>query len=244
MNQAQKEILMSKLQNSSRIHVILVEDDVHFQEAFRAAIAMTPDMQLRLVADSRQVALQALDGAPADVLVVDLGLPDGSGIDVIRAAHQAWPGCAIMVSTTFGDELHVIQSIEAGASGYLLKDGSSNTLSEEIRCIHGGGSPISPLIARHVLRRFQQGGMVASEAPALPCAQAASSPGTIASLSARELQVLGLITKGFSYEEIANLMQISRYTVMTFVRRIYAKLEVNSKTEAIYEARQQGLLAP
>jgi DNA-binding NarL/FixJ family response regulator len=100
------------------------------------------------------------------------------------------------------------------------------------------------LIARHVLRRFQQGGKVANETPALQCTQATPSLGATASLSARERQVLDLITKGFSYEEIANLMQISRYTVMTFVRRIYAKLEVNSKTEAIYEARLQGLLPP
>jgi len=230
--------------NSSCIHVILVEDDVHFQDTIRSAIAMTSDMQLRFVADTKQRALQALDGAPADVVVVDLGLPDGSGIDVIRAARRAWHDCAILVSTTFGDELHVIQSIEAGANGYLLKDSASKTLSEEIRCVHGGGSPISPLIARHVLRRFQQGGELESKTQTSQHSKSISSPTPAASLSTRERQVLDLITKGFSYEEIANLMQISRYTVMTFVRRIYAKLEVNSKTEAIYEARLQGLLPP
>jgi DNA-binding NarL/FixJ family response regulator len=89
------------------------------------------------------------------VLLVDLGLPDGSGIDVIRAAHTQWPTCAVMVCTAFGDEAHVLQSIEAGASGYLLKDSEPENMLHEIRSLHGGGSPISPLIARQILMRFR-----------------------------------------------------------------------------------------
>ena len=103
----------------------------------------------------RDEALALLEGPAADVLLVDLGLPDGSGIDVIRTAQAAWPSCAVMVTTAFGDEAHVIASIEAGASGYLLKDGPPQYVVQEIRTLRQGGSPISPLIARRVLQRLR-----------------------------------------------------------------------------------------
>jgi DNA-binding NarL/FixJ family response regulator len=167
--------------------------------------------------------------------LVDLGLPDGSGIDVIRAAHAKWPECNIMVSTAFGDEMHVMQSLEAGATGYLLKDSSTASIAAEIRSLHQGGSPISPLIARQILMRFRQPD---TTQPLAPTAANAAR----ARLSTREQQVLEYITKGFNSDEIAGLMGVSRHTVLTFVRRIYKKLEVSSKTEAIYEARSQGLL--
>ena len=150
-----------------------------------------------------------------------------------------------MVSTVFGDEAHVIQSLEAGATGYLLKDSTPALTVEEIRNVHAGGSPISPLIARQLLTRFRHA--MASESAPMPLL---SSPvpqmpqEEQARLSPRERQVLDYITKGFSYEEIGTLMGVSRNTVLSFVRRIYAKLKVRSQLEAIYEARVQGLLAP
>jgi DNA-binding NarL/FixJ family response regulator len=218
--------------DTALIHVALVEDDVHFQNAISAAITTSTDICLSSVSSTRAAGLQALDLQPADVLLVDLGLPDGSGIDVIRAATIQWPTCAVMVCTTFGDEAHVMKSIEAGASGYLLKDGTPSEMLAEIRNLHAGGSPISPLIARQVLMRFR----------------ATSSKVAVASerahdlLSVREKEVLQLITKGFTAEEIAKLMQVSHHTVQTYVRRIYSKLKVTSKAEAIYEARSIGLL--
>ncbi len=225
---------MQRVSNSSQIRVALVEDDVHFQNALIEAIGAAPDMTLQSVAGTRALGLQALDQIQADVLLVDLGLPDGSGIDVIRAAHTKWPGCNIMVSTTFGDELHVMQSLEAGASGYLLKDSAPERMVFEIRSLYSGGSPISPLIARQILMRFRQD----DKSAAAPLEPASGKP----ALSAREQEVLEYITKGFTSDEIAVMMSVSRHTVLTYVRRIYAKLEVNSKAEAIFEARTQGLL--
>lgn len=218
--------------DSASIRVVLVEDDIAFQQALRDTLAVTPDIQLVSIASNCAQGLLALDQPPVDVLLVDLGLPDGSGIDVIRAAHAKWPACNIMVSTAFGDELHVMQSLEAGATGYLLKDSSAASIASEIRSLYQGGSPISPLIARQVLMRFREQDTPRPPAPDKPRAL----------LSAREQQVLEYITKGFTAEEIAGLMSISRHTVLTFVRRVYKKLEVSSKTEAIYEARSQGLL--
>lgn len=215
------------------IRVALVEDDVHFQNAIMAAIDASPDIHLASLSSTRAAGLQALHAPPADVLLVDLGLPDGSGIDVIRAAHIRWPTCAVMVCTTFGDEAHVMRSIEAGASGYLLKDGEPGDMLAEIRGLHAGGSPISPLIARQILTRFRS----------MPGAAAEVAPERVpAMLSAREKEVLELITKGFTAGEIARLVQVSQHTVQTYVRRIYSKLKVTSKAEAIYEARSQGIL--
>lgn len=218
------------------IHVALVEDDVEVQNAIVAAVSASPDMRIADVASTRAAGMRALQQLLADVLLVDLGLPDGSGIDVIRAASALWPTCAVMVCTTFADEAHVLQSIEAGASGYLLKDGAAGDMLAEIRSLHGGGSPISPLIARQILTRFRAAPTAAAHA--VP----ARSNESATALSAREKEVLELITKGFTADEIAKLMQVSPHTVQTYVRRIYTKLKVTSKAEAIYEARNQGLL--
>jgi len=207
------------------IRVAVVEDDARFRAAFAAAIEGSTDLSLQAHAPTLQEGLALLAGTAPDVLLVDLGLPDGSGIDLIKAARVAWPSCDIMVSSVFGDESHVLLSIEAGAVGYLLKDSEPERIVEQIRSLRAGGSPISPLIARQVLARLRP-----------PTAASAET-----SLSARETEVLNYITKGFSYDDIVRLLQVSRPTVLTYVRRIYAKLQVNSKTEAVYEARKLGL---
>jgi DNA-binding NarL/FixJ family response regulator len=233
---------MSAPAQAPNIQVALVEDDVFFAQALANAIQTAPGMQLQGTAGSCLQARQMLTQPAADVLLVDLGLPDGPGLDIIRDAQRLWPRCLVMVSTVFGDEAHVIQCLEAGASGYLLKDNTPALTVEEIRNVYAGGSPISPLIARQLLTRFRHA--MASESAPMPL-----SPGLVpqdeqARLSPRERQVLDYITKGFSYEEIGVLMGVSRNTVLSFVRRIYAKLKVRSQLEAIYEARVQGLLAP
>jgi DNA-binding NarL/FixJ family response regulator len=224
---------------SLSIHVAIVEDDPGLLEMLSQAVSAAPDMQLTGMAANRAEALALLEGPPADVLLVDLGLPDGSGIDVIHATARQWTACNIMVSTTFTDETHVMRSIEAGAAGYLLKDSSPVRIVDEIRSLANGGSPISPIIARQILARFRQGSGGASASAVDDEPPTAASP----LLSAREKEVLDLITKGFTTQEIAKLMELSHFTVRTFVRRIYSKLKVNSKAEAIYEARTLGLLA-
>ena len=220
----------------SIIHVALVEDDLGFQRALTAAIETAPDMLLLGVASTRAQGLQMLAQKPADVLLVDLGLPDGSGIDVIRAAHVQWPECGIMVSTTFGDESHVMHSIESGASGYLLKDSSLSAMVQEIRCLHAGGSPISPMIARQLLKRLRPPAQ-----DVMVTAPRSDANNQNPMLSPREREVLQFITKGFTSKEIAVLMSVSDHTVLTYVRRVYGKLKVNSRAEAIFETRSLWL---
>nr|WP_240980528.1 response regulator transcription factor [Ramlibacter agri] len=232
-------VTSSAVPANAPIRVAIVDDDPEFQGALARAVQAADDMALAGRAATRTQGLALLRDTPADVLLVDLGLPDGSGIDVIQAAARAWPDCGIMVSTTFGDETNVMRSIEAGAAGYLLKDAAPGRMVAEIRSLAAGGSPISPIIARQVLRRFRP---VAGDAVNAAPPPAEAAPDTPISLSPREREVLDFITKGFTADEIARLMELSRYTVLTFVRRIYVKLKVKSKAEAIYEARTQGLL--
>lgn len=214
------------------INVLIVEDDVEVLNWIMLAIDSSPDIRVQSAVGTREQGIAAVNGSSAHVLLVDLGLPDGSGIDVIQHAHLVWPDCAIMVITTFGDESNVMKSLQSGATGYLLKDSSPQNILNEIRSLHHGGSPISPLIARQILTR-----LIKSPSPASPVP--ANSPIV---LSPREQETLELITKGFSTEEIAELLSVSRHTVQTFIRRIYNKLEVNSRSQAIHEARQQGLV--
>jgi DNA-binding NarL/FixJ family response regulator len=221
-----------------RTRVALVEDEAYFRQAVVSAIGSAPDMELTGIAATLDDALALLKHPVPDVLLVDLGLPDGSGIDMIHAAHHAWPACNIMVCTTMGDEMHVMRSIEAGASGYLLKDSTPGNMLDEIRNLQAGGSPISPLIARQILTRFRKTSPSAAPLDEIDPAEAE------AHLSEREQEVLHLVTRGFTAKEIAGLIKVSHNTVLTYVRRIYTKLNVCSKAEAIFEAQHRGLLAP
>jgi DNA-binding NarL/FixJ family response regulator len=209
------------------ITVLIVEDDERFRGAFASMVGDAPDMELVGSAGDVAPGLQLLRDLRPDVLLVDLGLPSGSGVELIRHANEHLPNTDVMVVTVFGDEPHVMASLEAGATGYLLKDTPADDLTEQIRSLHGGGSPISPVIARQLLLRLTpQAGPVVDDAL----------------LSPQERQVLTLSAKGFSFEEIARMLAVSRHTVMTYVKRSYRKLQVHSKTEAIYEARKLGLV--
>ena len=215
-----------------QLSVAVVEDDARFRQAFVQAIESAPDLKLAGAAADGAGGLALLKATRPDVLLVDLGLPDIGGIELIRYCARHLPECDVMVVTVFGDEQHVVGSLEAGATGYLLKDTLPEDIAEQIRTLHAGGSPISPVIARQLLSRL---------APSSPGAGAAPAEGAPA-LSDRELAVLTLATKGFTYEEIAQMMSVSKHTVMTYVKRSYRKLQVNSKSEAVYEARKLGLL--
>ena len=215
------------------IGVLVVEDDANFRRGFAQAIVDAPQLQMLGLAENLAQGQQLLRELRPDVLLVDLGLPDGSGIGLIMQASQDLPDCDVLVITMFGDDHHVLASIEAGATGYLLKDSSAPDIAEQIRVLRAGGSPISPVIARQLLSRFARGALAQQIEPI-------QALGT--RLSDQECLVLRYSAKGYSYEELAALMQISRHTVMTYVKRIYRKLQVHSKTEAVYEARRLGIM--
>lgn len=231
----------------SPIRIAIVEDDPDCLSLIVEAIRPHADLRLVGVAATLADGRALLAQTEMDVLLVDLGLPDGSGIDLIRQAATSRPDCEVLVSSAFGDEPSVVRSFEAGASGYLLKQQDAGRLADDIRQLHAGGSPISPLIARQILMRLKPtlAATPGTTEPS-PLADAAGAGGAVRSgavvLSEREQEVLGYVTKGFTSEEIADLMAVSRHTVLTYVRRTYRKLQVNSKAEAIFEARQHGLI--
>jgi len=154
---------------------------------------------------------------------------------VIRHASRTLPKCECMVVTVFGDEEHVLASIEAGAAGYLLKDASEENFLAGIRELINGGSPISPIIARRLLKRFQP--EMSSGTPS-----AGGVPSSDVALSEREKEILLLASKGFNYPEMGKLMGISPHTVTSHVKKIYRKLAVHSRGEAVFEANRMGLI--
>jgi DNA-binding NarL/FixJ family response regulator len=157
-------------------------------------------------------------------------LPGGSGIDLIQAETETGRDTDVLVITLFGDQSKVLDSIRAGARGYLLKDEATSDFVSAIQEIHRGGSPISPIIARQLLGEIKP-------KPKENPAQDLVSP-----MSEREFEVLNLLARGFSYQECAGILMVSVNTIGTHVKNIYRKLAVNSRAEAIFEASSQGFL--
>jgi DNA-binding NarL/FixJ family response regulator len=221
------------------ITVALVEDDAATRERLLSVIGRTQALQLVHTAARADDMMAWLREGRPHVLLADLGLPDRSGIEVIEFCRSHSPLTEIMVVTMFGDEANMIRAFEAGARGYLLKDGTEEELTRHVMDLHAGGSPMSPLIARQLVARISGAAATAPSTP--PNAQGQGSD-LIERLSPRESEILTLVARGYTYPELAKLLGVSLSTVQTHVKSIYSKLAVHSKTEAVYEARQMGLL--
>ncbi|HEX2605234.1 MAG TPA: response regulator transcription factor [Oxalicibacterium sp.] len=225
-------------QAEKRITVLLVEDDAVTRRSLGLAIEKEPALQLLDALDSVQTATEFLKRQAPDILLVDLGLPDGSGIDVIRFCALTHPHCGIMVITVSSDEDSVLDSIEAGASAYLLKDAGRPDIARALLDLHAGGSPISPSIARKVLARMRGAKGEASKETAIGAAS--GEPPVF--LTKRETSILELIARGDSYSDVARELALSVGTVQTHIKNIYDKLSVHSRGAAVYEANRRGLL--
>jgi DNA-binding NarL/FixJ family response regulator len=253
---------MNSMASNEIWQVVLVEDNQATRDFLASCVQGHP--RLRLAASFGMLApAQAwFEAQGADLLLVDLGLPDGSGLQLMRTVRQRWPQCDMLVVSMFGDEANVLASIEAGAVGYVHKDDEPADIADTLLAVKHGASPISPMIARHLLRRMQPSSPVAlrtaahvDEAepplatPALTTpamTQPAPSNGhgsdQSVSLSRREQEVLEFIARGFSYAEIARQQGITVHTVQTYIKKLYGKLAVHSRSEAVYEANRLGLL--
>lgn len=213
------------------IRVYVVEDDEIARERFAAAVKADARTLLVGTASTGSAALFALPTIRPDVLLVDLGLPDMDGREVVRWSASSIPECDIMVVTIFGDEAHVLSSIEAGATGYMLKEVDRGELVDHIVELRAGGSPITPVIARRILGRMRD----------LAPPQRASEIPVQGSLTGREIEILKLMSKGFTYAEIAENLGISPNTVKTHVKTCYQKLSVRSAAAAVMRATESGL---
>lgn len=209
------------------LSVTLVEDNDETREHLIASLAACSELKLLDASSDLASAEKALIRHKPDVLLVDLGLPDGSGIDLIHCIHREKLDTEALVISGFHDQHRVFQALEAGAKGYISKHEPGQHIGDAIALLRAGGSPISPLIARLMLQKFNR----PDTAKTLPEA-----------LTARQEKILLYVSQGFSSKEIAEKLGISYHTVTTHIKHIYGKLQVNSRTEAIFEAKKLGLI--
>lgn len=216
-------------QTSPCARVAIVEDEAILREDLARMVTRADGLEIAGVADTL-AAGRALIGPALDVLLIDLALPDGNGVDLIRETRERLPSIKIIVVSIFGDARSVVRAIEAGADGYLLKGAGEQQAEDAIRSVLDGGAPISPAVASHILTRMRE--------------RATSTQGAApdAPLTEKETAVLADLAKGFRYKEVARLHSISPHTVADHVKSIYRKLAVNSRSEAVFEAVQAGLI--
>lgn len=220
--------------------VLVVEDDPLHLQRYRETIEAAPDMTWCAGVGTAQEGIACLSLQP-DVLLIDLGLPDASGLTVVQAARLKCPQSEIMVVSIFGDERSLMDAIRAGATGYLLKDTPALDFVAAIRDVRSGHSPISPSLARHLLNAWRI--PTTPVAPAGPQAtENTAAPEGTDVLSTREIEILRAVSRGLTFVEIGKRSFISPHTVASHVKNIYRKLEAHSKVEAVSIARERGLL--
>jgi DNA-binding NarL/FixJ family response regulator len=214
---------MTRPGNSSAVTVAIVEDDAGIRAGWRAIVDTMEGY--RCIADfaSAEAALVELPKNPPDFVLMDINLPRMSGVECTRELRRLSPKIEVIMVTMFGDRDNLFEALQAGACGYLLKRTTPDGLKQALDEARAGGAPMSPQIARQVVEFFQR------PAPARIGKQDAE----VENLSNRETEVLRLLAEGQPYKNIAAQLELTLDTVRTYIRRIYFKLHVNSRTEAV-----------
>lgn len=210
------------------VRIAIVEDDAVLRQALGQMVAQVAGFALCGAGGTLAEGIALVNQRP-DVLLLDLGLPDGSGLDLIAHAAAAAPDCRLLVLTVFADVRTVVAAIEAGADGYLLKESDVGQVAGAIETVLAGGAPISPAVASHILAR------VRGERPA-------TTAGDGVGLTARETEILQELAGGLSLKEVALRHGISHHTVGDHVKAIYRKLSVNSRSQAVHKAVRSGII--
>jgi DNA-binding NarL/FixJ family response regulator len=210
-----------KLQDRStplKITVSIVEDDAEMRQILGNWLKQSPDFQLLSEFGNAEAALERIPADKPAVVLMDINLPGISGVDCVGRLKPLLPNTQFVMLTVYEDANHIFAALAAGASGYLLKQTPGHDLLESIKDVYNGGSPMTSNIARKVVQSFQT-----------------PKPKTDPSeeLSPREKEVLDLVTRGFLFKEIADKLGIGIPTVNTYIRRIYEKLHVRSRSQAI-----------
>jgi DNA-binding NarL/FixJ family response regulator len=210
------------------IRVAVVEDDRRTRDALMQLIDGTPGFRCSDGFGGVEAAARHRPQAPLDVILLDIELPGTPGSEGVRQLCASHPTAAILMLTVFADDDKVFASIRNGASGYLLKKTPPDRLLTAIREVHGGGAPMSPEIARRVLRF---------------CREAAPAAVEDHGLTPQEVRVLGLLAEGHGYQAVADHMGISLNTVRGHVRSVYERLHVHTRAEAVSKGLRRGILS-
>jgi DNA-binding NarL/FixJ family response regulator len=206
--------------------VLIVEDVAETRRWLEdIAAAAFPGCKMVGAASVRE-AFQAAETEGFDVALIDLGLPDGSGIDVVRRLKKHCPKCVCVVTTVMADDAHIVASLSAGAEGYLLKEQPNDVLKRQLSQLAAGIPALSPSIARRIIEHFRYTG------------PAADPDGE---LTEREREVLALIGRGLRNLDVANALNLAESTVASHIKRIYGKLGISSRAEASWHATRMGL---
>lgn len=208
------------------LRVTVVEDDVPIREEFVRMLAAEPGFALLGAVGSCAEARRSFAHSAPDVALIDLGLPDGDGTELIAELTRSARRVHVLVVTIFGDEAHVVRALRAGAQGYLLKDTPTAEFVRAIHAVCAGAAPLSPQVARYLLRSFTRG----------------DGPPLLDALTAREHAVLKAISQGFSVPETARQLAVAPSTVASHVKSIYSKLAVHNRVEAVTRGRAHGLI--
>lgn len=213
--------------------ILLIEDDAPVRERLATIISRWPAGKLIATCGTLADGMAVIRDNSIDLLITDLNLPDGHGVQAIRMLRNTHPAAEAMVISVLADDRNVIEAIEAGATGYLLKDSDPIDIVDAITELLAGRSPISSTIASTIVRRL--GGR-----PAKP--ESISEQTDTQALTPREMDILWGIAKGFTYGELAERLEISKQTVPVHIKNIYRKLQTNNRSEAVYEASRRGLI--
>ncbi len=211
------------------IRVAIVEDHAGYRETLELIFKDTGDFKVARICANAEAALDQIPTAKCDLVLMDINLPGQSGIDCLRALKAQDPELRVVMLTSYDDNDKLFQSLTAGADGYLLKRIARPRLLEALRDIMSGGAPISPQIARRMVEYFHN-----LNVPGVPVrAQAAPANSAVADLTAREREVLELLSGGATPKEVAAKLSISWQTVRNHIRFIYDKLHVHTRTDAV-----------
>jgi DNA-binding NarL/FixJ family response regulator len=204
------------------ISVSIVEDNEQLRGTLAKVIARAEGFRCASDYGSAEDALAGLPKVKPDVVLMDINLPGMNGVECVRQLKTILPQTQVMMLTVYEDTENIFAALAAGANGYMLKRTPAKELIEAIHEVQRGGSPMTAHIARKVVSSFQR-----------PAASTPAGAGEMSELSEREQQVLDLLAQGLIYKEIAEKLSISYETVHTYIRRIYEKLQVRTRTEAV-----------
>jgi DNA-binding NarL/FixJ family response regulator len=199
--------------------VAIVEDDVPAREILAGWIRGAEDFRLVGEYDDAESAIASLPQEKPSVVLFDINLPGMNGIECVRRLKPRLPDTQFVMVTVYEDANHIFDALAVGASGYLLKQMRRRELLDALKDVHAGGSPMSSQIARKVVQSFRR--------------NETESEGQTVELSPREREVLELLARGYLYKEIAEMLKISVQTVNTYIRRVYEKLHVRSRAQAV-----------